>query len=267
MRVTWLADVLRAAGLTVVEEPGWKGRGVELTGVDGLVGHHTACGPHGDCPSTSILIHGRGAPNPLPGPLAQLQLCRSGIFRTIADGKANHAGAGSWPGIRGNTDCLGIEAENMGDGIDIWPAVQMDAYARGVAAIFAHLGLPADRFCAHYEWATPKGRKIDPRGPWNGGGDWYSGGTTATRNADTFRSRVRALLEEDDDMTPAQEAKIDKLQSTLDQFFGLNADGTARDIRAKIDANYIALYGKDHPDLPAGQLAALAAGTAPPKGV
>lgn len=258
MRVTWLADVLRAAGLIVVEEPGWKGRGVDLTGVDGLVGHHTACGPTGDCPSTSILIHGRPE---LAGPLAQLQLCRSGIFHTIADGKANHAGAGSWPGIRGNTDCLGIEAENMGDGIDVWPAIQMDAYVRGVAAIFAHVGLPADRFCAHYEWATPKGRKIDPRGPWNGGGDWYSGGTTITRNADTFRARVRALLEEDDMYTDEDRARDVKAaedaaynRHLLDDIF-----------RPKLDAIYVDTHGDDHADLLAGRVKALADGTKPPK--
>jgi hypothetical protein len=259
VRVPWLADVLRTAGLDVVEEAGWHGRGVELSGVSGLIGHHTACGPSGDCPSTYILTHGR--PD-LAGPLAQIQLCRSGEIHVIADGKANHAGDGSWPGIKGNADTLCIEAENTGLNTEVWPAVQMDVYVRAVAAVFNYLKLPAERFCTHYEWAEPTGRKIDPRGPWAGGGDWWGGQTDINKaNADAFRARVENLL--GDDMTPAQEAKIDKLQKTLDDFFGINANGTARDIRAKIDANYIALYGADHPDLPAGQLKALVDGTKP----
>jgi hypothetical protein len=257
MRATWLPEVLRAAGLEVVEEPGWRGRGKEMTGVLGIIGHHTACGPVGNCPSTHILINGR--PD-LPGPLAQLQLCRSGHFHMIADGKANHAGAGAWHSIAtaiGNAGLLGIEAENQGNGSDWWPAVQMDAYVRGVAAILAHVRLPADRFAAHYEWARPAGRKIDPRGPWEGGGDWYSGGSSLTRNADTFRARVAALLQGDDDMTPAQEAKLDKVLKLLDDYFGVDGAGQAKDIRKKIDQTFIHVSAADHRDLLPGRVKAI----------
>lgn len=61
-----------------------------------------------------------------------------------------------------------------------------------------------------------------------------------------------------DDMTPAQEAKIDHLQATLDGYFGIDkTTGKALDIRAKIDANYIGLYGDDHADLVAGRVLSL----------
>jgi hypothetical protein len=252
-----LADVLRAAGLTVVEEPGWHGRGVELASVSGIVGHHTACGPSGDCPSTSTLIHGR---LDLAGPLCQLQLCRSGHYHCIADGKANHAGDGSWPGMKPNTnsDSIGIEAENMGDNIDVWPAVQMDAYARGVTAILAHLGLGAERFCTHYEWTRASGRKIDPRGPWQGGGDWYSGGTSTTRNADSFRAVVRLLLE-GDDMTAEEHALLVKAADDAAYCRHILDDV----LRVKVDAIYVDTHGTDHPELLAGMVKELVDGTKP----
>jgi len=195
--------VLRGVGLTVVCTPGWETRGLPFTReIAGIVGHHTAGPATGNMPSLGTLIHGR--PDLAP-PLAQLGLARDGTYFVVASGQANHAGTGHWPGIRyGNSDTIGIEAENTGSGLDVWPTRQMDAYVRGVAAILGALGLLAERFCAHYEWAVDRKRKvkIDPKGPWAGGGEWYSGGvytgTVRTASADTFRARVRALHEGDD---------------------------------------------------------------------
>jgi hypothetical protein len=190
--------VLRVAGLKVVTTPGWESRGKTFTrNIAGVIGHHTAGPRLGNMPSLAVITHGR--PD-LPGPLAQLGLGRDGTFFVVASGIANHAGAGYWKGLRGNSDTIGIEAENCGDNVDVWPSVQMDAYACGVRVILDHCGLAVDHFCAHYEWARPVGRKIDPRGPWQGGGDWYSGGTNVTRTADRFRAYVAAAVEEDDDM-------------------------------------------------------------------
>jgi hypothetical protein len=222
-----------------------------MTGVLGIIGHHTACGPLGNCPSTHILINGR--PD-LPGPLAQLQLCRSGHYHMIADGKANHAGAGAWHSIAtaiGNAGLLGIEAENQGNGDDWWPHVQMDAYVRGVAAILGHVRLPADRFAAHYEWARPAGRKIDPRGPWEGGGDWYSGGSNLTRNADTFRARVTALLEGDDWMAQLTEAEKARILAGADAAVEMNKRWGA-DARKKHDDIWTEVIDEDHPDMTLG---------------
>lgn len=79
---------------------------------------------------------------------------------------------------------------------------------------------------------------------------------------DSYLAQVRAFLE--GDSVTVDEA-CDKILARLDELFGIDDNGQARDIRAKIDANYIALYGADHPELPAGQLRALVDGTAPPK--
>lgn len=115
-------------------------------------------------PSLGTLTIGR--PD-LQGPLAQLGLGRDGTFYVIAAGRANHAGAGNWQGFTtGNSSFIGIEAENTGQtsgpNADPWPAVQMDAYRRGVAAILTKIGADAIMCCGHKEYALPIGRKPDP---------------------------------------------------------------------------------------------------------
>ena len=159
--LTWLPGALKEAGLKVGEVDGWESRGrAEMGEVMGIICHHTAGPKNGNMPSMRTLLDGR--PD-LPGPLSQLGLGRDGTFYVIAAGRCNHAGAGVWQGVtNGNSNFIGIEAENMGDGKDPWPDVQVDAYQRGVAAILKYVGKTAD-FCAgHKEYATPKGRKDDP---------------------------------------------------------------------------------------------------------
>lgn len=154
MRLTWLADVLRAAGLTVHEHDGWQSRGRDLRSVDCVVCHHTASGPRtSDAANVRILTHGR--PD-LPGPLSQLGLRRDGSLDLIAAGKCNHNGYGTW----GN-QAIGIEAYNDGVG-EPWPTVQVDAYQRACAAIAERLSLPTSRVLGHKE--TDPRRKIDPAG-------------------------------------------------------------------------------------------------------
>jgi len=162
MKALWLADVLRAAGLKTVEQPGWKERGRgDFTAIRGVVCHHTAGPLKGNAPSLGIVTNGREG---LPGPLSQLVLGRDGTYFVVAAGKSNHAGPGKWQGvIAGNSQMIGIEAENTGLTNDQpWPAVQMDAYIRGVAAILKHIKADAVMACGHKEYAQPKGRKTDP---------------------------------------------------------------------------------------------------------
>jgi N-acetyl-anhydromuramyl-L-alanine amidase AmpD len=160
--LTWLADVLRNAGLAVVEEPGWqtRGRPGPFGPVRGVLEHHTASSAHGgNAPDLATVRDGR---SDLPGPLAHLLLARDGTFHVIAAGRCNHAGAGSWHGIlAGNTEMIGIEAEN--DGVsEPWPANQLDALARGTAALLAHIHADSVMAAGHKEYALPRGRKIDP---------------------------------------------------------------------------------------------------------
>lgn len=159
--MTWLADVLRDAGCTVVEQPDWQTRGRgEMGVVRGVLCHHTAGPAKGNAPSLALVEHGRAD---LPGPLSHLVLGRDGTFYVLAAGRCNHAGAGEWEGITaGNSSLIGIEAENMGTAADPWPDEQVTAYARGVAAILRHIHAPAIMCAGHKEYALPTGRKIDP---------------------------------------------------------------------------------------------------------
>lgn len=158
----WLADVLRAAGLNVVERDGWKDRGRAAMGeVKGVLLHHTAARNKGNAPSLSLIEQGRSNPF-LPGPLSHLLLARDGTFFVVAAGRCNHAGRGSWQGITdGNSHFIGIEAENDGIGEE-WGDDQLNAAVVGTAAILAHIKADDVMAAGHKEYAQPRGRKIDP---------------------------------------------------------------------------------------------------------
>lgn len=183
MYLTDLADVLRAAGLPVTEVDGWRTRGYDgdgdgdpgddLRGVECIVIHHTASSwaAAGDYPTLTIVRDGR---SDLAGPLAQLGLGRSGEWYVVAAGRANHTGA-TFETWQANANALGIEAEAAGTGdARDWPPAQLDSYARGVAALAAHYGVPIERVLGHKEIAAPLGRKTDP-----------------SFDMDTFRAHVR----------------------------------------------------------------------------
>jgi peptidoglycan hydrolase-like protein with peptidoglycan-binding domain len=172
----WLPEVLRKAGLKVAEQPGWASRGRgPMSTIRGIICHHTAGARTGNMPSLGIITQGR---SDLPGPLAQLGLGRDGTFYVVAAGRANHAGRGVWRGVAtGNSSFIGIEAENSGTTADPWPDEQVDAYARGVAAILHHIGSDAGMCCGHKEYAIPHGRKPDP-----------------SFDIDAFRARIRSLM-------------------------------------------------------------------------
>jgi N-acetyl-anhydromuramyl-L-alanine amidase AmpD len=144
--------------------------------VQGVICHYTATPDASrNKPTHDLLIRGR---EDLPGPLCQLGLGRDGTYYVVASGRANHAGRGEWNGITtGNTNFIGIEAENSGRANDPWPAVQLDAYHRGVAAILRENGRTAASCCGHREYALPSGRMSD-----------------VNLEMDQFRPRVAAIL-------------------------------------------------------------------------
>ncbi|MEJ3748626.1 N-acetylmuramoyl-L-alanine amidase [Actinomycetes bacterium KLBMP 9797] len=182
-RLLWLADVLRAAGLTVHEVSGWRTRGADSFGpVRGITCHATAGSRTStDAGEIGVLLGGSSS---APPPIAQLYLSRTGHWHVVASGLCFHNKIG-WGGPNegyGNDALLGVEAQNDNRG-EPWPAHQLDAYQRGVAALCRRLGLPAARVAAHREHQP--GAKTDPHGI----------------DMTSFRARVAALLSgEDDDM-------------------------------------------------------------------
>lgn len=167
-RITWLADELRKAGLTVVEVPGWKGLGGSTWNPTGGIVHATADGAASnpvadakdDAGAINVIRNGRPG---LTGPIANAYQARDGRWHVIADGRCNTALTGTAGPLKGlgNTNLLGIEHENDNRS-EGWPAVQYDSAIRGWAAICKRLGWSASRLAGHKE--HDPARKSDPKG-------------------------------------------------------------------------------------------------------
>lgn len=187
MLLSNLANVLRAAGITVVEVEGWDGRGYldqDLASVDGVLWHHTAAGRnfYTDAPSLNICTYGR---SDLAGPLCHIVLGRSGTAYLTAAGLANHAGRGSAYGIptdAGNWRLIGIEMESSGVAPFDWTAEQIAvAPVIGAALEQEYLTDQAEDFrlqLGHKEYSSEG--KIDPAG-WPG-------------DMDGLRDQINAIL-------------------------------------------------------------------------
>jgi hypothetical protein len=196
--LTDLADVLRAAGLRVVEVEGWQTRARSSGGyADGrpwcVMWHHTASEttPQND---VNYIVY-----NCPDAPVANLYLARDGEVSVCAGGAANTNGKGdpqtfskgTVPLDSMNTYAIGVEAANSGLG-ETWPQVQIDAYFTLNDALTAAYGLEPTDLCSHHQYAPS--RKIDPataaavEGPWepralNSSGSW---------NLDDIRSEALA---------------------------------------------------------------------------
>lgn len=158
MRLHWLPDVLRAAGLTVHEQSGWRTRGSDTFDPYGLIAHATA-GKLSIESDIRVLLNGSTT---APPPISQLFLARTGEWWVIASGRCNHALTGKAGLLKGygNTRLIGIEAANDNRG-EPWPTVQYESYVTGVAAICKHLGWdPSKRVSGHKEHQP--GDKSDP---------------------------------------------------------------------------------------------------------
>ena len=174
-RLLWLADVLRGAGLTVVEVPGWQTRsaaedpgGANYGPVRGAIIHETRS-PRiaSDAAEIDILVNGRVG---LSGPIAQLYLGRDGTWHVVASGTCHHVRTG-WGGYHrgyGNDRLLGIEpahtvsVDASGKRLETWAQKpqQYHSYVRGVAAIVKHTGWPVSAVVGHKEHQP--GDKPDP---------------------------------------------------------------------------------------------------------
>ena len=154
---TWIADVLNAAGLQVVEEPGWRTRSAdEDTDAStyspiGLVAHET----RGSATSTvsgeiGVLIEGRVG---LSGPIAQTFISRAGVWHVVAAGLCHHVKTG-WGGAfsgYGNTRLFGVEAQHAESESWANKPEQYASYVRGVAAICKHKGWTSAQVVGHKE--------------------------------------------------------------------------------------------------------------------
>ncbi|MEU9415435.1 N-acetylmuramoyl-L-alanine amidase [Streptomyces sp. NPDC051000] len=168
---------LRNEGLRVVEVGAWRTHNRNHKGpwgpVNGVMIHHTVT--HGTAYTVRLCRDGDEA---LPGPLCHGVITKDGRVHLVGYGRANHAGSGDSdvlaaviaekrlpPDHTANTDgnrhFYGFECENLGDGKDPWPAVQLDAMVRAAAALCRFHGWTERSVIGHLEWQPGK---IDPRG-------------------------------------------------------------------------------------------------------
>lgn len=179
--LTWLPDVLRAAGLTVVEYDGWAYRAkssggyVDATRPWGAMWHHTAsqADPANDA---SYMCYGADA-----APVANVLVARDGVIWLLAAGPTNTNGKGgpvTWskgtvPTDAMNSYAFGAELANAGTGAEPYPQAQIDAAFALSNAVNGYMGNQPGDVCTHEVWAP--GRKIDPataaavQGPWRPG--------------------------------------------------------------------------------------------------
>lgn len=162
-----MAEVIRSAGVRVMETPNWQTRTYPKYGAypampTHVMVHHTASKttPANDL---NYILN-----SPL-SPIGNIYLDRTGVCWIVAGGRAVTNGKGSsapWgggvPDNMMNHYSIAIEAANDGVG-EPWPKAQTDAYIRLCAALCDAYDIPTKHVRAHFEWAP--GRKIDPAGP------------------------------------------------------------------------------------------------------
>ncbi|MFC8155875.1 peptidoglycan-binding protein [Streptomyces cinereoruber] len=172
-----LLAALLAEGCTVVEHPGWRTHNRNHVGlfgpVHGVMIHHTVT--KGTTTTVRICHDGYAG---LPGPLCHGVIAKDGTVHLLSSGRANHAGLGDDDVLDaviaerpapaddetttdGNRYFYGFECENLGDGKDPWPDVQLEAIERAAAAICRAYGWGERSVIGHLEWQPGK---TDPRG-------------------------------------------------------------------------------------------------------
>jgi hypothetical protein len=172
---------LKAEGAKVVEVGDWKDHNRDHMGpwgpVHGVMIHHTVT--KGTANTVQICRNGYAG---LPGPLCHGVITKDGTVHLVGYGRTNHAGSGDDDVLKavigektlpapneantdGNRHFYGFECENLGDGQDPWPAVQVEAMVRASAALVRVQGWGKDgdtSVIGHREWQPGK---VDPRGP------------------------------------------------------------------------------------------------------
>ncbi|MFF9015770.1 N-acetylmuramoyl-L-alanine amidase [Streptomyces sp. NPDC014870] len=177
MSASRFLDALRDEGLTVVEVGDWRTHNRNHKGpwgpVHGVMIHHTVT--RGTANTVRLCRDGHST---LPGPLCHGVIAKDGTVHLVGYGRANHAGAGDDEVLRaviaehrlppdneatvdGNRHFYGFECENLGDGVDPWPKVQLEAIERAAAAVCRAHGWTQRSVIGHLEWQPGK---VDPRG-------------------------------------------------------------------------------------------------------
>jgi hypothetical protein len=177
MSASRFLDALRAEELKVVQVGDWRTHNRNHKGpwgpVHGVMIHHTVT--KGSARTVALCRDGYAD---LPGPLCHGVITKDAAVHLVGYGRANHAGGGdpdvlaavvaerplppdNQSATDGNRYFYGFECENMGDGRDPWPAVQLEAVAKAATAVCRVHGWTERSVIGHLEWQPGKS---DPRG-------------------------------------------------------------------------------------------------------
>jgi hypothetical protein len=212
-RITWVPDVLRRAGLQVVEVDGWRARGLSETRTFDprfLVWHHDASSP-GDSPGVpAFMVRNYETAG------AQLWVDRAGRWHIIASGRAAHAGT-VLPGMPTNETSIGVETDHTTG--EAWPDVQLVSLRVGTAAILSVLGVGAIGLHFHKTICSPPGRKVDPAG----------------LNLDDERRAVARLITPGGDVALTDDDARKVARAVLDLMYGDRSPGFRNQVRLALD--------------------------------
>jgi hypothetical protein len=205
--LTDLADVLRAAGLTVIEVDGWKTRARSSGGYAAgrpthVIVHHTASPQRTDGQrDVDYIVSG----SPVK-PVANIYTDRQGVVWVCAAGATNTNGRGGplvgVPADAMNLYAISNEIANNGIG-EPYPAVQQQSVLTSSAAICLAYGIDVHNVRGHFEWTS---RKIDPSGPsmWAASGKW---------DMDEFRTDVAATITQQTTPPPTTDEETDDMEA------------------------------------------------------
>lgn len=187
---------MRAAGLTVIEVPGWRTRGWEDREFvpTSVVTHHDAS-PAGPSPGVPTWMAGQLDGN---GNGAQWWVSLTGVWYAVAALWCPHTGA-VLPGMPDNDDAWGVETDHTTG--ESWPVVQLTSLRVGQSALLRVLGRDAMSLHHHKSICKPKGRKVDPDG----------------LDLESERLIIGPLITapREDTMRPDQEAKLDRVLAAI----------------------------------------------------
>ena len=156
-------NILRDAGLNVIEMPGWQDRG-ESDGPFNPIAimlHHDGMGlGFNTNPNDDMNVPNYMSRNGVNG--APFWVRKDGVWVVLAAGRKWHAGIGNgWkaiPANQGNTYSAGVETDHTTG--NPWPKEQLDSIHVGCRALVKAYGWDAANCCGHKEYAP--GRKTDP---------------------------------------------------------------------------------------------------------
>lgn len=179
MTATKFLSALKAPGLSVREVGTWRTHNRNHKGkwgpANGIMIHHTVT--RGTASTVQLCRDGYEG---LPGPLCHVVADKQGVLHLIGYGRTNHAGLGDQlvlnrviredlgtnlkPRVNdtdGNARFYGFELINLGDGVDPWPDMQLNAVAKACASLLSVHGWTSQSVIGHKEWQVGK---VDPKG-------------------------------------------------------------------------------------------------------